>query len=154
VPPSALPLAGRMQSKCIAHRGLESAINCYAEDERTGGGTDDLEGLPAHLIRFASRYNALHARYARAAASVSRNTIGARCSPCKMQLKIRRRFLGKYIRALLSLSLIYPFPFGFVSLGTYYRVRAETAGVASERTIYISMQMHSAFSRPRLSEVC
>jgi len=74
-----------------------------------------------------------------------------------MQLRTRPRFPGKYIS--LSLSLIYSFPFGFVSLGTYYRVRAETAGVASEEHVDAAddlrflMQMHSAFS-PRVSEVC
>jgi len=72
VPPPVLPLI-RGPSKCIAHRGLGSAINCYAEEERKGHregweGRDsgDLEGFPlaGHLIRFASRYNVLHARCA------------------------------------------------------------------------------------------
>jgi len=82
-------------SKYIGHRGLRSAINCYA----IRGGRDRERGvrggykggrrrtaaisnasLLGHLIRFTSRYNVLHARdvYMRAIAPVNRNTVGAR----------------------------------------------------------------------------
>jgi len=64
---SALPWA-IMPSKYIAHRRLRSAINCYARrkrdrDRRRRTAAILNASLLGHLIRFASRYNVLHARY-------------------------------------------------------------------------------------------
>jgi len=47
-----------------------------------------------------------YTRGTRTAASVNRNAIGARCSPCKMQLGTRPRFLGKYIYIYISFSYV------------------------------------------------
>lgn len=136
-----------MPSKYIVHRRLRSAINCYAQRKRErqkaedGGDLERLPSRSSNKIRFKIQCvtYAIHEWLRRSAVTqLSRRELIA---SCKMQLRSRRWFLGKYIeRELLSHLLLSP-----PLCGTYYRVHAETAGVASEkpvgvtRTIYILM---------------
>lgn len=99
-------------SKYIAHRGLRSAINCYAiregrdrERKRGRGGVEDsgdLERLPSrssNKIRFKIQCVtcAVHEPLRRSAVAQSELV-----APCKMQLRSRPEwFLGKYIEAPL-----------------------------------------------------